>query len=92
MLEYVKIAMRITVDAYDLELRVLIQAAKMDLSIGGVEPDDGDELVRRAIVTYCRMHFGSPPDYDRLEQSYKWQKAQLMYASGYTNWGDGHGA
>ena len=48
-----------------------------------------DELVRRAIFTYVRMHFGSPDDYDRLRESYNAQKVQLMHTDGYTDWGSG---
>lgn len=42
-----------------------------------------DQLLIRAIITYVRLHFGSPDDYDRLERSYNEQKGQLITASGY---------
>lgn len=42
-----------------------------------------DQFLIRAIITYVRLHFGSPDDYDRLERSYNEQKAQLITASGY---------
>lgn len=42
-----------------------------------------DQLLIRAIITYVRLHFGTPDDYDRLERSYNEQKAQLITASGY---------
>jgi len=42
-----------------------------------------DQLLIRAIITYVRMHFKSPEDYDKLERSYWGQKAQLISASGY---------
>ena len=42
-----------------------------------------DQLLIRAIITYVRMHFGSPDDYDKLERSYNEQKAQLITATGY---------
>ncbi len=48
-----------------------------------------DELVVRAILTYTRMHFGSPPDYERLKESYNAQKVQLMHASDYTDYESG---
>ena len=48
-----------------------------------------DALVMRAILTYVRMNFESPADYDKLAQSYSLQKAQLMHATGYTNYDDG---
>lgn len=89
MLETVKMALRISTTAYDSELTYLINAAKMDLGIAGVlVPDETDDLVQMAIVTYCKMSFGLPEDYDRLKKSYDEQKAQLQTASGYTDWGD----
>lgn len=48
-----------------------------------------DELVpiiTKAIITYCKMSFGLPEDYDRLKRSYDEQKAQLSNATGFTNW------
>lgn len=88
MLETVKMALRITTTAYDAELTYLIEAAKLDMGIAGVVlPDELDALVTRAIITYCKMSFGLPEDYDRLKKSYDEQKAQLQIASGYTTWG-----
>lgn len=89
MLETVKMALRITTTAYDAELMYLIESAKLDLGIAGVVlPADMDALVTKAIVTYCKMSFGIPEDYDRLKKSYDEQKAQLVTASMYTDWGD----
>jgi len=87
MLEKVKLALRITTDAFDSEINDLIDAAAMDLGIAGViNTDQTDPLVIRAITTYCRVHFGQPDDFDRLKASYDEQKAQLMTATGYTEW------
>ena len=47
-----------------------------------------DPLVIRAILTYVRMNFESPADYDRLADSYSLQKEQLMHATGYTDYGE----
>ncbi len=89
MLELVKMALRIKTTAYDSELTYLIASAKLDLGIAGVVlPAELDELVQTAIITYCKMTFGLPEDYDRLKKSYDEQKAQLITATGYTNWGD----
>lgn len=89
MLEKVKLALRITTEAYDSELNDLIAAAQLDMGIAGVViPDELDALVSRAIVTYCKIHFGEPDDYDRLKASYDEQKAQLSMATGYTAWID----
>lgn len=88
-LDKVKMALRITTTAYDSELTDLIEAAKLDMGIAGVIlPSSLDELCTRAVITYCKMHFGLPEDADRLKRSYDEQKAQLVTASGYTDWGD----
>lgn len=87
MLEQVKLALRISTTAYDSELTYLIEAARLDLGIAGVVlPEELDALVQRAIITYCKMSFGLPEDYDRLKRSYDEQKAQLSTATGYTDW------
>ena len=87
MLEQVKTALRITTDAYDDELNNLIEAAQLDLGIAGViVPADLDAIVKVAIITYCKIHFGSPEEADRLKASYDEQKGQLQTATGYTGW------
>lgn len=87
IIEAVKMALRIKTDAFDTELEDLIYAALADLSVAGVTESDTDNpLVRRAVVTYCRLHFGEPDEYDRLKKSYDEQKAQMSMATGYTEW------
>lgn len=87
MLSKVKTALRITTDAYNSELSDLIDAAKLDLGIAGVVvPQQLDALVTKAVITYCKMSFGLPEDYDQLKRSYDEQKAQLSNATGYTEW------
>ena len=89
MLSEVKTALRIKTNKYDSELTGLIAAAQLDMGIAGVVlPDELDELVKQAVITYCKMRFGLPEDYDRLKKSYDEQKAQLSTATGYTNWGE----
>lgn len=89
ILDKVKMALRISATAFDDELTDLIQAAQSDLGIAGVVlPTELDEICTRAIITYCKMSFGLPEDYDRLKASYDEQKAQLVTATGYTDWGD----
>lgn len=86
-LDKVKMGLRIKTTAYDEELADLITAAQLDLGIAGVEvPSTLDEIVTRAIVTYCKLSFGLPEEYDRLKRSYDEQKAQLVTATGYTDW------
>ena len=90
MIDKVRNALRISVAdnaAINEELTDLIEAAKLDLGIaGGVVPQTVDPIVTKAIITYCKLSFGLPEDYDRLKRSYDEQKAQLSNATGYTNW------
>lgn len=89
ILGLVKMALRITTDAYDPELNSLINSAEMDMGIAGVEYASADAVVNQAIITYCKIHFGKPTDteYKNLKTSYDEQKAQLGTATGYTDWG-----
>ncbi|MBQ2259704.1 MAG: phage gp6-like head-tail connector protein [Spirochaetales bacterium] len=93
MLEKVKLALRITTTAFDSELNDLIDAAKVDLGIAGVvvpvtTETSLDVIIQKAIITYCKLNFGEPDEYDRLKRSYDEQKAQLSMATGYTLWTD----
>lgn len=87
MLDAVKLALRIVTDAFDDELTDLIAAALLDLRLAGVSnTDTTDALVKRAVITYVKMNFGQPDEYDRLKKSYDEQKAQMGMATGYTTW------
>lgn len=95
-LDRCKTALQIAADvtAYDNDINDFIASARLDLKIAGVvDPVDhtdqsaeDDKLILKAIVTYVRMSFGSPADYDKLKASYDEQKAQLKMADGYTDW------
>lgn len=86
-LDIVKTALRIMTEGFDDELELLIEAAQQDLGIAGVVvPAELDSIVSKAIITYCKMSFGLPEDYDKLKASYDEQKAQLSNATGYTDW------
>lgn len=87
-LEKTKLALRITTDVFDSELTGLIDAAMLDMGVAGVIiPSTLTAIVDVAVITYVKMHFGEPDDYDRLKKSYDEQKAQLTTCTGYTEWG-----
>lgn len=95
LLDDVKQACRVTSDAYNTELTDLIAAALADIGITDVSSallvdTAPSPLIKRAILTYCKMNFGAPEDstYDRLKSSYDEQKSQLLMSSDYTDWGD----
>lgn len=87
MLDKVKMALRISTDAFDDELNTLIDASYLDLGIAGVDNlVETDPLIIRAVCTYCKINFGQCDDYDRLKKSYDEQKAQLGMSSTYTEY------
>ena len=87
-----KMAARVKTDAYDGQINDLLDAAALDLGVAGVViPLEQGPLVLQAKLTYFRMHFGSPADYDRLKASYDEQKAQLASCTGYTDFGEAVG-
>lgn len=85
LLNATKLAMRLVNTAYDDEISRLIDAACADLGVVGVSADSSttDPLLMQAIITYVRMSFGTPTDYDKLRESYDNQKGQLITCSGY---------
>lgn len=89
-LKKVRKALRISTTDFDDEINDLIQSAMKDLGIAGIIFEDTtDPLILRAVITYCKIHFGDLDqlgDYDRLKASYDEQKAQMQMATGYTDW------
>ena len=79
MLDLGKKALRITTNSFNDELNQLIASALIDLGFGGamseVLIEDADPVIKQAVITYCKMNFGLPEDYDRLKRSYDEQKA-----------------
>ena len=87
ILQAAKLALRITTTAFDAQISDLIDAALLDLETAGVTyVDPNDALVRQAVITYVRMYFGEPDEWDRLKASYDEQKAQMSTRTGYTTW------
>lgn len=94
ILAKVKLALRITTDAFDSELTDLIDACIADLRIAGISTEImGTEYLQipaviMAVTTYCKINFGKidGAEYDRLKASYDEQKKQLGMATGYTDW------
>lgn len=86
MLEKVKTALRIKSDAYNDEIADIIEAAKLDLSISGVDIiDDADPLIIRSIIMYAKANFGlDNPDAEKWNKAYVALKIHLALSSDYT--------
>ena len=88
LLDDVKTALRISDDEFDGEVMDLIDAARNDLIISGVSAkkanDDLDPLIKRAVTTYAKAHFGwNNPDAERLTDAYVMLKQHLSLCSEY---------
>lgn len=93
LLDDVKTACRVTSTAFNDELTDLISAALADLGITDIDSTmlvstNTDPLIKRAVLTYCKMNFGELEEgkYDRLKASYDEQKSQLLMSSTYNIW------
>lgn len=93
-LEDCKKALQIKSNVFDEQIQLLVDACKMDLEIAGVNPSaivETDALIRRAIVTYATLNFGTPFEesssrksgFSNLKASYDEQKAQLLMNHNY---------
>ena len=90
LLEHIKAVNRITTDDVGIvsELEELIESAKMDLSMSGVQGDvlvsPYDPIIVRAISLYTKANFGfDNPDSERLMNSYRSLEVRLAISSEY---------
>lgn len=88
MFETVKNALRVSDDDLNDEIQDLIDAAKADLELSGIiKVDEFDPLIKRAIITYCKAHFGYDDMGERFEQAYMSIKQHLALSAEYTEAG-----
>lgn len=91
MLEQIKLALRITTDAFDEEIQMLIDAAIAEMQglgvTASVEGSEDPQIVT-AVVAYCKWQFGANEDADRWRDIYHTKLAQLKTMTGYTDWGN----
>ena len=97
ILDKVKLALRLKTSSFDIELENLIESAKIDLKVAGIfNVSESDPQIVTAIITYCKLNFGTPYEdsnmrksyYANLKAAYDEQKKQLGMATGYTRWSD----
>lgn len=87
MLNKIKLALRISTDSFDEELRDLIDACKLDLKLSGVtNVNEDDSLIKRAIILYCKANFGlENKDSEKYEKSYELLKQHLSLSGDYNS-------
>lgn len=88
-LSEVKIALRVSNTALDGEITDLIAAARQDLILSGVLASKAnsttDSLIKRAVVTYVKAHFGwDNPEAERFLSAYVMLKQHLTLSQEYT--------
>lgn len=90
LLDHIKAVNRITTDDVGIvsELQELIESAKMDLSMSGIQGDalvsPYDPIIVRAISLYTKANFGfDNPDSDKLMNSYRSLEVHLAISSEY---------
>lgn len=74
LLDEVKVALRVTSDAFDTEIQGLIEAAKRDLNRVGVDVAliNSDPLAKMAVVLFAKSRFGyDNSDASRFEDAYR---------------------
>ncbi len=94
MLALVKLALRISGNAFDDELSLLIASALAEMEALNVivevdtAGDPTDSQVQTAVIAYCKWQFGNHEDAERWEGIYHTKLAQLKTMTGHTDWGD----
>lgn len=85
VLDEVKTALRVKGSSFDdTEIGPLIAACKIDLKISGINKmPEGDPLITRAIVFYCKANFGYPDDSEKWRSAYEHLKCALSLAGEY---------
>lgn len=86
MLEDVKLAIGIATDAYDKDLKGLIDACKIDLHIHGVDKSkiiETDALTHQAIIFYCKAYFRNSDKAQRYRGAYEALRTAMSMAGEY---------
>lgn len=92
LLADIKTSLRINSDAFDSEVRGLIDAARFDMERVGVDPtllalnpatsDLDNEFVKQAVRCYAKANFGyDNPEAERMDSSYRRIVCDLLNSS-----------
>ncbi len=82
MLDKVKLALRISNNAYDSEITGLINSCKKELELSGIASSnilETDDLIVQTIILYCKTNFGlDNAEAERYYNSYESYKKFLL--------------
>lgn len=82
--EEVKLWLRITGGAADMEIEQTIQSALLDLKVAGVvKADPSDALIKQAVKLYCKAQFGYDAESAKYETAYEHLKTALALCGEY---------
>lgn len=91
LIDDIKLSLRLTTDALDSEVQMLVDSALFDMERVGVNPDllqlDWDDdipnaFVKNAVTCYCKAHFGyDNAEADRFDESYRRIVCDLLNSS-----------
>lgn len=76
MLEDIKGSLRVDGTDLNAEIQDLIDAAKSDLILSGVNAEkvvDTDSLIKRAVILYCKANFG----YEDINMSARFERSYI---------------
>ena len=84
LLEEIKVILRITTNAFDNELIMLINSCKIDLNLAGVNIiNENDDRIRNAICLYCKANFGYRDDSQKFQNAYISLRDSMALSSKY---------
>ena len=84
MIDAVKLTLRITTDAFDDELMMLINSCKIDLNLAGVNIiNEDDDRIRNAICLYCKANCGYRADSQKFQNAYISLRDSMALSSKY---------
>ena len=89
MLEIVKLALRITTDAFDDQVQLLIDDCILSMNKLGVTAataETNDPQIISAVISYCGWKFGKNDERDTFKRDYDEKLAELKMQTGYTTW------
>lgn len=87
LIDDVKQVLRVSTDSLDTEIQDLIETAKAEMILSGVDSDkivDTDALIKRCVSLYCKANFGiGNEDSEKYQMSYEGLLKHLCVSTDY---------